>query len=78
MTIKEILKQQDDSGDIYLISQGLFFRGYNQGAAFLHEAFGYRILSREMKSCCGRVFYAGFPATNAKAMTDKALSRGGR
>jgi len=62
MTIKEIIELQDSTGHLYLLRQRLFYRGYNQAAAFLSDAFGYRLLSKEVKSCGKKLFYVGSPA----------------
>ena len=76
MTIKEIIELQDSTEHLYLLRQGLFYRGYNQAAAFLSDAFGYRLLSKEVKSCGKRLFYVGFPAI-AKDKVIESVSKGG-
>ena len=58
MSIKEVLAHQQSSGNIILIRQGLFFRGYNESAYFLSKAMGYMIKSRDIKTCGCKVYYA--------------------
>ena len=78
MTIKEIIELQDTTGHLYLLRQGLFYRGYNQTAAFLSNTLGYRLFSREVKSCGGkRLFYVGFPATAKEKVFESAKKQGG-
>ena len=77
MTIKEAIELQDTTGNLYLIRQGLFYRGYNQSAVFLSEVFGCQVLTKEVKSCDRRVFYVGFPASFKNQIVETIVLRGG-
>lgn len=77
MTVKEIIKLQRDSGNLFLHRQGLFFRGYNETAAFLHKALGYQLKVKEIKSCGGEVFYVGFPAVSIDKIVSIVNQYGG-
>ena len=44
MTVKEFTRMQHDNPDcIYLLSQGAFYRAYNEGAEHLNAVLGYRL-----------------------------------
>ena len=77
MTVKEAIALQDTTGSLYLLRQGLFYRGYNQSAAFLNEVFGWQVLSKEVKSCGKRVFYVGFPASSRDQVVETVVCAAG-
>lgn len=77
MTIKELLEHQQQSGNICLIRQGLFFRAYNQGAALLNSLCGYQIRCKQSKSCGAVLYYVGFPASVVDKVTAKIVEQGG-
>ena len=61
MNIKKIIELQNKGDQLYLLRQGLFYRGYNQAAAYLHKIMGYQVMSKESKACGKRICYVGFP-----------------
>ncbi|NDV56925.1 hypothetical protein [Bacteroides sp. 519] len=77
MTVKKIIELQDTTGKFYLLRQGLFYRGYNQAAAFLHESLGYLLMLKEVKSCGKRLFYAGFPSGALDKITEMVRKHSG-
>lgn len=77
MTIKEVIECQRSTGNMLFLRQGLFYRGYNQSAALLNALFGYRVKCKEIKSCGGKVFYVGFPASVAGKVVEQIVSDGG-
>ena len=61
MTIKNLLiRQRNDSGNIYLLPQGAFFHTYNEGALLVSEATGYKIRESECHKG-GEYIFCGFP-----------------
>lgn len=77
MSIKEVIELQDATKRLYLLRQGLFYRGYNQAAAFLAETFGYRLFRKEIKTCGKQVFYVGFPAISKSKICEAVRQQGG-
>lgn len=77
MTVKEIIELQDATGRLYLLRQGLFYRGYNQAAALLNTLFNYQVKEKNVISCGRNVFYAGFPALAEEKVVERILKQGG-
>ena len=77
MSIKEVLAHHQSSGNLILIRQGLFFRGYNESSYLLSKAMGYMIKSRYIKRCGFKVYYAGFPSSNLDKVLSVLESHGG-
>ncbi len=64
MGVKELIQKQESTGHIFLIRQGLFLRGYNEGALMLEKLLGYKAQRMYLKTCKTEVCVAGFPSSN--------------
>lgn len=73
MRVKELIDYQHKSGNICLMRQGLFLRGYNQGAVLLNKLFGYRI-KRGSSPACGDFHYVGFPSSASEKVIAGVVS----
>lgn len=78
MTISQLIERQNREEIILLIRQGLFYRGYEQGAALLHDLFGWQVKSRALKSCDAETLcYVGFPAPSLGRVLEHITAGGG-
>ena len=77
MTEKEILQQQDTTGQtaFYLIAVGMFYHAYGCGAFALARATGYRVLRKHRKH--GDILTCGFPANQLDMVLQRIREAGG-
>ena len=77
MTEKEILQQQESSGQkaFYLMAVGMFYHAYGCGAFALARATGYRVLRKHRKG--GDILVCGFPANQLDTVLQRIREAGG-
>ena len=78
MTEKEILQQQESSGQtaFYLIAVGMFYHAYDCGAFALAHATGYSVLRKHRRS--GDILVCGFPANQLDSVLQRIREAGGK
>lgn len=77
MTRQEIITQEQTTGHLCLMLQGMFMRAYNGSAQTLAKLTGYKLKRLPGSSNDKPVCYCGFPVARLPHVCDRILEAGG-
>lgn len=77
MQIEDVIAEQKKTGDVFLLRNGSFYNGYDEGAFFLGHFRKYLVRKKQLRD--GTPYYkAGFPQKVLKALLEQVQKDGGK